>query len=421
MNNNWFPRFAARLFGTLAAVGLAWSGLGTAVTHAQQFGGPAPSNTLMHEGQAFRVVQASDSAAAGWDLNAMQTAADASSSAFGNQIAQVGHRHSAMSQSCGSCGTQCGGACGSASYGSGGYGGGMACPTCDPYRYASVEALFMRREGIDNFTVARDFALDDVDFEWAPRITVGMVPDCVNGMEVGFTGVLNWESDESLVRNDSLATLFAVDAAWPDSLTSFGVGAANEADSQRQIYESQLWSVEMNRTMMAWNVAKLLIGGRYIDFEDDFHYTSINDGDNGFLRSNVANRMIGVHVGADIYNPIGRFSSSYVRARAGGYLNLAESDMTFGNQNSAGTDTQYTTSDNSSEFSGMFEFGSGVRYQVGEIMAVSGGFETWYLTGVGTSEEQLGRRTLNPNIGRTLIADDDVFFIGLTFGAELKY
>jgi hypothetical protein len=421
MNNNWFPRFAARLFGTLAAVGLAWSGLGTAVTHAQQFGGPAPNNTLMHEGQAFRVVQASDPASAGWDLSAMQTAADASSSAFGNQIAQVGHRHSAMSQSCGSCGTQCGGACGSAGYGSGGYGGGMACPTCDPYRYASVEALFMRREGIDNFTVARDFALDDVDFEWAPRITVGMVPDCVNGIEVSFTGVLDWESDISVADNDSLATLLIEDPLQPGTLGTFGSDALDEADSQRQIYESQLWSVEMNRTMMAWDVAKLLIGGRYIDFEEDFNYSTVNGADpvadTGLLRNNAANRMIGVQVGADIYNPIGRFSSSYVRARAGGYLNLAESSVLVRN----GSDILANGSEDSSEIAGMFEFGTGVRYQVGELMAVRGGFETWYLTGVATSEEQISSATVTPTFGRALIADDDVFFIGLTFGAELKY
>ncbi|PHQ35377.1 hypothetical protein [Rhodopirellula bahusiensis] len=412
MNNNWFPRFAARLFGTLAAVGLAWSGLGTAATQAQQFGGPSSSNTMMHEGQAFRVVQASDPAAAGWDLNAMQSAMNASSSSFGNEVAQVGHHGLGQAQSCGSCGTQCGGACGSA-----GYGGGMACPTCDPYRYASVEALYMRREGIDNFTVARDFALDDLDFEWAPRITVGMVPDCVNGIEVGFTGVLDWESDMSISAVDGLSTLLIEDPAQPGTLGTFGFNAADEADAQRQIYESRFWSVEMNRTMMAWDVAKLLIGGRYIDFEEDFNYSTVNGANTGLLRNNAANRMIGLQVGADIYNPMGRFSSSYVRARAGGFLNIAEASVLVRNDASI----LANGSEESTELSGMFEFGTGVRYQVGELMAVRGGFEAWYLTGVATSEEQISSATVTPTFGRALIADDDVFFIGLTFGAELKY
>lgn len=418
MNNNWFPRFAARMFGTLAAVGMAWSGLGNATTHAQQFGGPSSSNTMMHDGQAFRVVQASDPAAGGWDLGAMQSAMNASSSSFGNEVAQVGHHGLGQAQSCGSCGTQCGGACGSA-----GFGGGMACPTCDPYRYASVEALFMRREGIDNFTVARDFALDDLDFEWAPRITVGVVPDCVNGFEVGFTGVLDWESDVSVRQNNAYATLLGEVAAA--DLDAFGSVAANQADAQRQIYDSQFWSVEMNRTMMAWDVAKLLIGGRYIDFEEDFSYSSFNGPDNatfddsnvGLLQNSAANRMIGLQVGADIYNPIGRFSSSYVRARAGGYLNLAESSIYVINDGNV----LANGSEESSEIAGMFEFGTGVRYQVGELMAVRGGFEAWYLTGVATSEEQISSATVTPTFGRSLIADDDVFFIGLTFGAELKY
>ncbi|EMI26078.1 MAG: hypothetical protein CMM00_05810 [Rhodopirellula sp.] len=412
MNNNWFPRFAARMFGTLAAVGLAWSGLGNANTHAQQFGGPSSSNTMMHDGQAFRVVQASDPAAGGWDLGAMQSAMNASSSSFGNEVAQVGHHGLGQAQSCGSCGTQCGGACGSA-----GFGGGMACPTCDPYRYASVEALFMRREGIDNFTVARDFALDDLDFEWAPRITVGVVPDCVNGFEVGFTGVLDWESDVSVAAVDGLSTLLIEDPLQPGTLGTFGFDAADEADAQRQIYESRFWSVEMNRTMMAWDVAKLLIGGRYIDFEEDFNYSTVNGANTGLLRNNAANRMIGLQVGADIYNPIGRFSSSYVRARAGGFLNIAESSVLVRNE----TDILANGAEESTELSGMFEFGTGVRYQVGELMAVRGGFEAWYLTGVATSEEQISSATVTPTFGRSLIADDDVFFIGLTFGAELKY
>ncbi|MCC9644153.1 hypothetical protein LOC71_17870 [Rhodopirellula sp. JC740] len=410
MNNNWFPRFAARMFGTLAAVGMAWSGLGVETTQAQQVNSMQSANTLMHEGQAFRVVQASDPAAAGWNLDAFQTATDSSSSAFGSQIAQVGHRHHV--QSCGSCGTQCGGSCGSV-----GYGGGMACPTCDPYRYATVEALYMRREGIDNFTLARDFALDDLDFEWAPRITVGMVPDCVNGIEIGFTGVLDWESDASVNAVDALSTLLIEDPAQPGTLGTFGFNALDEADAQRQIYESRFWSVEMNRTMMAWDVAKLLIGGRYVDFEEDLNYTTVNGANTGILRNNAANRMIGVQVGADIFNPMGRFSSSYVRARAGGFLNLAESSVLVRNEN----DILANGSDESSEISGLFEFGTGVRYQAGEIFAVRGGFEAWYLTGVATSEEQISSATVTPTFGRSLIADDDVFFIGLTFGAELKY
>lgn len=412
MNNNWFPRFAARMFGTLAAVGLTWSGLGIAATHAQQFGNSSSSNTMMHDGQAFRVVQASDPVAAGWDLGATQSAMNASSSSFGNQVAQVGHHQVGQAESCGSCGTQCGGTCGSV-----GYGGGMACPTCEPYRYASVEALYMRREGIDNFTVARDFALDDLDFEWAPRITVGMVPDCVNGIEFGFTGVLEWESDASITAIDSLSTLLIEDPLQPGTLGTFGFDAGDEADAQRQIYESRFWSVEMNRTMMAWDVAKLLIGGRYIDFEEDFNYSTVNGANTGLLRNNAANRMIGLQVGADIYNPMGRFSSSYLRARAGGFLNIAESSVLVRNE----TDILANGSDESTELSGMFEFGTGVRYQIGQLMAVRGGVEAWYLTGVATSEEQISSATVTPTFGRSLIADDDVFFVGLSFGAELKY
>ncbi|WP_230254991.1 hypothetical protein [Rhodopirellula halodulae] len=400
------------MFGTLAAVGMAWSGLGVETTQAQQVNSMQSANTLMHEGQAFRVVQASDPAAAGWNLDAFQTATDSSSSAFGSQIAQVGHRHHV--QSCGSCGTQCGGSCGSV-----GYGGVMACPTCDPYRYATVEALYMRREGIDNFTLARDFALDDPDFEWAPRITVGVVPDCVNGFEVGFTGVLNWESDVSDTTGN-LVTLLQPGAGV--SLDRFGA-IGDEAESQRQIYDSRFWSVEMNRTMMAWDVAKLSIGGRYVDFVEELNYTSYNgiapfdETETGILRNSAENRLIGLQVGADIFNPIGRFSSSYVRARAGGYLNLAESDIFISDANTR----QVSGSNSSSEFSGLFEFGTGVRYQAGEIFAVRGGFEAWYLTGVATSEEQISSATVTPTFGRSLIADDDVFFIGLTFGAELKY
>ncbi|MEM9368432.1 MAG: hypothetical protein AAGD07_20755 [Planctomycetota bacterium] len=386
---------------------------------------------IQHGGQNYAVVQASDLGAIGQPRSSaipggisaaiedgvQQTAF--SQTSLDRMIAQVGH-HATGSGSCNQCGDSYNESCGTA----GCYGGGMACPTCDPYYYGSFEALYMRREQVDDFSAARDFLLDEYDFELGMRVTLGSVPDCVNGTEVSFVGPLSWETRESspLAFAGALSSNFLEDPNQPGTLLSFGVDTvgvpADEAETQFQEHESEFWAIEVNRTMIAWDVAKLLIGARYVNFEEDYRYGSTNGVDSGLLTSEVANRMGGIHVGADIFNPLGRFSSSFARLRAGGYWNSAESDVVVISEPLARP--LVNNSDSDGDFAFMLEIGGGVRYQLGELLSVHVGTEAWYMMDVATATSNF-QQTVTPNFGRRVAADEDVYFIGINLGAELKY
>ena len=73
---------------------------------------------------------------------------------------------------------------------------GNLCAPCEPFWYASVETLFMQRQG-GNYSASPDFGMDDFDFEMIPRLTIGCVPDCINGCELTFTGVAEWKQSGS--------------------------------------------------------------------------------------------------------------------------------------------------------------------------------------------------------------------------------
>lgn len=403
----------------------AFAGLLAACSSTAFADGPAQ---IQHGGQSYAVVQASNlgalgkatpSAIPGGITDALQGGVQQtafSQASVDGMIAQVGH-HS-VSGTCNSCGDVCNGACGSGAC----YGGAMACPTCDPYCYGSVEALYFRRESVDDFTAARDFDLDEYDFELGTRITIGSVPDCVSGTEVSFVGPLSWDVRTDLAIANALSTNFLEDPGQVGTLLPFGVdtagGGVDQADAQFQEHESEIWAAEVNRTMIAWDVAKLLFGGRYVNFEEEYRYGSTNGADSALLTSDVANRMTGVHVGADIFNPLGRFSSSFARLRAGGYWNMAESDVVI--TSTALPRPLVNNSDSDGNFAAMLEAGGGVRYQLGELLSVRAGTEMWYLYNVATATSNF-QQTVTPGFGQRTVSDEDVFFYGFTVGAELKY
>lgn len=322
----------------------------------------------------------------------------------------------------GSCAT---GNCGNSGFYSGGMGkqglgmGGNACgPTCNPYLYASLEGLYMMNTNVDNYTRSRNFVLDDFDFEFGVRATLGIVPDCRNGMEVSFTGPFEWETAGT--RGSAAGNLDAllVPRSGLPVLTTF-----NDATAQSQRYEAEYFSLELNRTLIGWEICKLLYGLRYVDYDEDYLFaTRINNNvptpiaDIGGLSSNTQNQMIGAQVGAEMTFPLSCKVWSDFRGRAGAYANFAENDFTLVN---AGT-TLVRNFDDAVELAGIFEIGGGLRYYFNDDFHIRAGTELWYMTGVATAIDQFSAR-LRPSTGRNVNIDDDVLVVGVSLGAELKF
>ncbi|MEM6778861.1 MAG: hypothetical protein AAF670_14495 [Planctomycetota bacterium] len=428
--SRWIRWSSAVALSTAVTGGLAGS-CGSSTLIAQDVA--TAGGTVTHDGQSYPIVTASTAG----DWLQFPTMSDSASAANPLGISQVACQN-------GSCGHTSG-------VTSDGFttGGCMECPKCIPYCYGIVEALYMRRENMDERSFSEQFQLDEPDFEFAPRITIGTVPDCVNGIETSFTGPFFWETEEaSPFVTDAYVPRLVLSTANPFNssveLFAFGLDTdplaapvATAADQQTQRYESEYWSLESSRTMIAWDVAKFLIGGRFINFNEEFDFASQNfEGDandnrdgRGLIESDTQNRLVGLQVGLDVYNPTSRFCSTYFRGRAGAFVNLAESDFLLttstvttvgGVAGAADNRTVLRRSNSENELAGLIEIGTGLRYQSGDILTLRAGTELWYLTGVATATDQIGS-VLSPATGSGISVDDDVVFVGFTVGAEVKW
>ncbi len=438
-------RFSKRLRGWLAFCGAATLGAGTTLCSgnayaqsdtaqvvpaawSQSTGSSNEPSQLNFDGTSYRVVNAASFQASDSETGRVMRAnglADSSLLARGSAVVPVSY-----DGGCPSCGSSaCGGNCG-VGVGGGGYtdfaspnyqprfgaGAPTACGTpCNPYQYAAIEGVYVRRAGDQGFSFSPQFAMNQFGYEWAPRITMGAVPDCFHGYEMSFIGPLRWDLQAS--RNDAAGGIqtfltpgLPVAAA---DLTAF-----SNAENQSQFYNAEYFSLESSRTLVGWQVAKVLYGFRYIDYQEDYNYFSSNTtaGRAGQLTSNTENKMFGAQIGLDLLYPMSCHGYADFRGRAGAYLNLVDDDVLLINNGN----TILSTNDSDSELAGFFELGSGVRYDLGEALSVRAGTEFWYLSGVASAIDQVPA-LVTPNVGRRVNADDDVFFMGLTVGAEFKY
>lgn len=362
---------------------------------------------FLHGEDSYRVVNTA----------AFRTAADIGETESGTvaQVGLLGNCRSCGTQcdggcasysDCGSCGTSCGGSCG--------YGGfSNPCAPCVPYRYALIEAVYMERGGERAFTTSPNFGMNGFDDEWGSRITIGTVPDCVHGCEVSYTGELEWNRAGALSDAGFGIGTF-LQPGLP--LVAADLSAFSNASFQGQTYSADYWSIEANKTLMGWDVAKLLFGARYIDYDERYNYISQNATETGLLQSAVDNQLFGIHVGMDLLYPVCRHGYTDFRARIGGFINAADSDVRLRN----GGSTVFANFDDDEDIAGVFEIGSGFRYQVGEILSLRAGVELWYLSGVATAPDQF-RSILTPATGRRIRLDDDVVFTGLSVGAEMRF
>ena len=451
----------------------------------QQAGGFSPvtaevqGGMLQHGDKAYRVV----------DTASYRTAADAKPTSS-NEIQQVGHGASSCStcgtstcggscgdscgsinmdiSPCGTCGTACGGTGGKCGFGfgsirnsnhvsklscQGALSNNDPCAPCQPYRYASAEALYLYRESRSfnqdfrgNFNLNGTFPLPDFNERFAGRFTMGAVTDCVNGYESSFVAFTDWNVGNSLPGLVTVSEAFSPDFVLPGEATT---RTTVSFENQVQNLNTDYYSIDASKTYNGFEMAKLLIGGRYIDYSEDYNYAgtmvttteqfptgiappaiTVTDTQDIQELSSVENRLVGLQVGLDLLYPIGRFAFSDMRLRAGAYANFAESDFAQQNVRTVATVTDppsdapvtdrtdvinSSSGDDDVDIAGLFEFGSGVRYQVGELLSFRVGAEVWYLANVASATDNVTR----PN--GPIIIDEDVFFAGLTFGSELRW
>jgi hypothetical protein len=381
-----------------------------------------PGGVIQYDGSAYKTINPSavPNAASG-----MSQEAPMMSSGFANGSCATGNCGSSSCRS-GSCGTP---GCRNGLSGPGvdlggkprlGAGGNACGPTCNPYSYAAVDALYMRHNDLNSFGSPAPFNLGDFDYELGVRVTLGTVPDCHSGYEVSFLGPFQWDSSSQLLSaaDDIDATLVA---GLPIAVA--GLSTFSDAEFASQRLDAELMSFEFNRTMIGWDVIKLLYGMRYIQYDEDFIYFSRRTGGvapglpgDGILASQTENRMIGAQVGIDMTFPLTCRLWSDMRARAGAFANFAENRFQLSNNNAL----QIFNEEDDIELAGMIEFGGGMRYYLTNNFHIRTGGEIMYVTEVATALDQFGP-VMTPTTGRAIDVGDSFFLFGFSVGAELKF
>ncbi|MCC9603172.1 hypothetical protein LOC67_21695 [Stieleria sp. JC731] len=285
---------------------------------------------------------------------------------------------------------------------------------CDPYRYVHVEGVYMQRRGNVNANFIRSAELDDFDFQLAPRITIGNLPNCVTGYEFTFTGPIEYDRRVVAADGDSRISTVLVGS---NAINQQSIDPFWNANLQTLTYDSDYWSAELNKTMVGWDVAKVLFGGKLIRIDEDLLYATQKNVFNsyGTLASRPENSIAVLQAGLDLRYPVRPHLYTDLRLRAGGYLNFAESNIRLTN---TGNSLIHNIR-NDEEFGGMFELGLGFRYQLGEILSIRAMGEMWYLTDVVTASGQIDS-VITERLG-TRLDFDDVFYVGVTVGAEVKF
>jgi hypothetical protein len=273
----------------------------------------------------------------------------------------------------------------------------------------------MERDGADSFTVTEGTRLNGFDSEPGGRFTIGRIPNCVDGYEVSFTGVFQWNAAAAL---DSPGGGIPSRLVPGGSLLAADLSAfTDNVVSSSQFFEAEYWSVEANKLAMGWDYAKLLYGIRFAEVDEEYlHRTRNNAGEVGLLTSGIKSRLVGIQGGLDLLYPVGRHTFTDFRSRIGGFINFAEADVAVIND---GTFV-VARHEEDEAFAGIIEIGAGVRYQIGRMLAIRGGVELWYLTGNGSALDQF-RNMVSASSGVGVDQSDNFLVTGISVGAELRY
>lgn len=297
--------------------------------------------------------------------------------------------------------------------------GGTPCftPGCDVSWYVGYEALWLRREGDDNFTMSRFNRMPAFDYELGRvggRITAGRLLDCHNGFEAVYTGPFKWQrSSDVSSAGGTLKSNFVPSGDYDAT----SIDTFNNANRHVQSYQAKYNSYEINRTWWTWDVLQTLVGLRYVNYEEDYAISSSRNGvGNGLFQSSVNNNAFGPQIGAQLIRTLSLRANYGFKGKAGVLANF-DNTSTFMTNN--GT-ILLSSSDNAVDVSGIIEMGAFASYQIVPSVRLTAGYEFVYLPRFATVPGQ-GVSAVNLNSGTSVQNDSDVFLHGGSVGVQILY
>ena len=307
---------------------------------------------------------------------------------------------------------------GSGYYDDGMVSGASPCytPGCNVSWYVGYEALWLRREGDDNFSLTRFNRMPKFDYdlgEFGGRITAGRLLDCTNGIEGVYTGPYKWQRSRNVTGNANINSNFLPSGGY----TAATIDTFNDADQHVQTYQAQFSSYEINRTWWTWDVLQTMVGLRYVDYQEDYALSTANGGvGNGLFQSSIINRAVGPQIGAQLIRPASLRANYGFKGKAAVFANFDEASAFMSNAGNLVLNANKNTVD----LAGLVEAGMFANYQIVPSVRLTAGYDFMYLPGFATVPGQ-DYTSITPNTGTSIRNGDQVFLHGGSVGVQILY
>lgn len=288
-------------------------------------------------------------------------------------------------------------------------------PGCDVSFYMQYDALWLRRENDERFSLSRGGFMPDFDYEFGGRYTVGHLIDCVNGWEGVYVGPYDWQRSHPTFVSAGAGLQSQLQAAG--GYTAADITAFNNANTHSQVWRAQMQSLELNRRWWVWDVVSTLIGVRFVDYEEDYLFVSQNNlVGQGILTESIDNELFGVQVGGDVIYPISLRGNYGVRGKAGVYANFDDRTTFLSNAGNI----VLNAGDSDVDVAGLIEVSFFGNYHITPSVRITGGYEFWWLPGMATVPEQLPS-IITPVSGTRISDSDDLLLHGGSVGLQVLY
>lgn len=277
--------------------------------------------------------------------------------------------------------------------------------------YTIVDGLYWNRSD-GTFRAGNFTTVDDFDWTWGGRVTIGKRRDSTRGWEASYMQFDPWIAVNS--QSNAAGQLFGAVFTSPNGLPVTAVSAFRNSTFLEQFHKTDLHGLEINKTYWGADVAKAFLGARYIYFDDEFHLSSANTlGQQGIHNIDTTNNMFGVHIGGEVLYDIGYRLSFSASGKVGGYANFNKGRVGLLNNNTI----HVSASRNDTDFSASAEIGVFARLKLGPRARLRAGYEAMTLINVYEVESNYSTVVL-PTAGQNF-NDGDAFFHGLTMGFEI--
>lgn len=277
--------------------------------------------------------------------------------------------------------------------------------------YFIMDVLYMTRANgeVNGINLS---PIDEFDYGYGARFTVGRRTDAANGREFSYFGTFGIEDGGNV--SDAAARIRRRFLPGGTFITDADLAAFTNVTSASERLETNFQSFEYNRVRWGWDVVKVMFGARYVYLEDDYDLTTNNFfGNTGSLSVDAKNHLIGPQIGLEMFYDVGFRWSLSGFGKFGLMLNAYDADV---NASSDGFGL-VNNGTNDADAAFLVDLGLTAHYQLTSQARLRVGYNMLFLGDVTTADEAFPN-FLSPFSSGSLDADDDALFTGLSLGLE---